>query len=176
MLPDREPVMKPFLDKLILSSRWLLAVFFIGLMAALAVYAVRFVYKLGKFALNVFTNDDNRILIDLLHLLDSALVASLVVMVALASYDSLVSRLGSGDGGTKISWVSNVDPGNLKIKLSTALIAISAIHLLQIVMQVSDYDDRSIIWAVVIHGMFLLGILSLGILDRLTSASKKKEG
>jgi uncharacterized protein (TIGR00645 family) len=175
MLPDREPDMKPFLDKLILSSRWLLAIFFIGLMGALAVYAVRFVYKLGKFAANVFTNDDNRILIDLLHLLDSALVASLVVMVALASYDSLVSRLASGDGGTKISWVSNVDPGNLKIKLSTALIAISAIHLLQIVMQVSDYDDRTIIWAVIIHGMFLLGILCLGILDRLTSASKKKD-
>lgn len=166
--------MKTFLDTLILSSRWLLAVFFIGLMAALAVFALRFAYKLGKFALNVFANDDNRVLIDLLHLLDSALVASLVVMVALASYDSLVSRIG-GDAATRISWVSNVDPGNLKIKLSTALIAISAIHLLQIVMQVSDYDDRSVIWAVVIHGMFLLGILALGILDRLTAASKKKE-
>jgi uncharacterized protein (TIGR00645 family) len=175
MLPDREPDMKPFLDKLVLSSRWLLAVFFIGLMVALAVYAVRFVYKLGKFAMNVFVNDDNRILIDLLHLLDSALVASLVVMVALASYDSLVSRIGDSTA-TKISWVSSVDPGNLKIKLSTALIAISAIHLLQIVMQVSDYDDRSIIWAVVIHGMFLLGILALGVLDRLTAGSKKKEG
>ncbi|MGG5817437.1 YqhA family protein [Falsiroseomonas sp. HW251] len=166
--------MKPFLDTLILSSRWLLAVFFVGLMFALAVYAARFVYKLGKFARDVFASDDNRILIDLLHLLDSALVASLVVMVALASYDSLVSRIG-GDTATRISWVSNVDPGNLKIKLSTALIAISAIHLLQIVMQVSDYDDRSIIWAVTIHGMFLLGILALGILDRLTAGSKKKE-
>jgi uncharacterized protein (TIGR00645 family) len=173
MLHDREPVMKPFLDKLILSSRWLLAVFFFGLMLALAVYAVRFVYKLGKFAMSVLENDDNRILIDLLHLLDSALVASLVVMVALSSYDSLVSRLSNGEE-KNMSWVSNVDPGNLKIKLSTALIAISAIHLLQIVMQVSDYDDRTIIWAVAIHGMFLLGVLALGLLDRLTATSKKE--
>jgi uncharacterized protein (TIGR00645 family) len=165
--------MQAILDKLLLSSRWLLAVFFIGLMLALAAYAVRFVYKLGKFANGIFVNDDNRILIDLLHLLDSALVASLVVMVALASYDSLVSRLAQIEDPKQISWVSNIDPGNLKIKLSTALIAISAIHLLQIVMQVSDYDDRSIIWAVVIHGMFLFGVLSLGILDKLTAGSKK---
>jgi uncharacterized protein (TIGR00645 family) len=165
--------MKPFLDTLILSSRWLLAVFFFGLIAALAIYAARFVYKLAKFAQNVFVNDDNRILIDLLHLLDSALVASLVVMVALSSYDSLVSRLTKVED-KQISWVSTVDPGNLKIKLSTALIAISAIHLLQIVMQVSDYDDRTIIWAVVIHGMFLLGVLALGLLDRLTANSKKE--
>ncbi len=167
--------MKTFLDKLILASRWLLAVFFVGLMFALAVYAARFVYKLGKFAANVLASDDNRILIDLLHLLDSALVASLVVMVALSSYDSLVSRLTKVDE-RQIYWVSTVDPGNLKIKLSTALIAISAIHLLQIVMQVSDYDDRSIIWAVVIHGMFLLGVLALGVLARLTAGTKAAKG
>jgi uncharacterized protein (TIGR00645 family) len=169
MLPDPETDMKATLDKLILTSRWILAVFFVGLMLALAIYAVRFAYKLWKFAANIFVNDDNRILIDLLHLLDSALVASLVVMVALSSYDSLVSRLATDDDPQRKSWITNVDPGNLKVKLSTALIAISAIHLLQIVMQVSDYDDRSIYAAVTIHGLFLLGVLALGLLDKLTT-------
>ena len=70
--------------------------------------------------------------------------------------------------------METVDPGNLKIKLSTALVAISSIHLLQIFMGVPDYDDRSIIWAIAIHCLFLFGVLALGILDRLTATSKKE--
>jgi uncharacterized protein (TIGR00645 family) len=168
--------MNSILDKTILASRWLLAVFYFGLIFGLAVYAVRFVYKLGKFASDVFANSDAQILIDLLHLLDSALVASLVAVVALASYDSLVSRLMPDGAERRIPSMALVDPGNLKIKLATALIAISAIHLLQIVMQVRDYDDRTIFWTIAIHGMFLLGVTVLTPLDWLTAASKRGKG
>ncbi len=164
--------MHVILDKIVLSSRWMLAVFFLGLMAALAVFALRFVYKLGVFALGITTAEDTRTLIDLLHLLDSALVASLVVMVAISSYDSLVSRL-TAEEKEKPSWVAAIDPGNLKIKLATALIAISSIHLLQIFMEVGEYDDRAVVWALAIHGLFLMGALVLGVLDRL---SAKKDG
>jgi uncharacterized protein (TIGR00645 family) len=165
--------MNPFLDKTILASRWLLAVFYFGLIAGLAVYAMRFLYKLGKFALDVVAENDSQMLINLLHLLDSALVASLVVVVALASYNSLVSQLMADEAKPRIPWAALVDPGNLKIKLATALIAISAIHLLQIVMQVRDYDDRTIFWSVAIHGMFLLGVTVLGVLDWLAGAGKR---
>jgi uncharacterized protein (TIGR00645 family) len=165
--------MHEILDKAILASRWLLAVFFVGLAVALAVYAVRFLYKLWKFASTALSAEETRMLIDLLHLLDSALVASLVVMVAISSYDSLVSRLSRGDDAEDASWVATVDPGNLKIKLATALIAISSIHLLQIFMESSSYDDRAVMIGLAIHAMFLAGALVLGVLDRLTAASKK---
>lgn len=168
--------MRTILDKAILSSRWLLAVFFVGLAAALAVFAVRFIYKLWKFATSVLETEDTRHLIELLHLLDSALVASLVVMVAISSYDSLVSRLTQDEAERKRSWVAMIDPGNLKIKLATALIAISSIHLLQIFMEVGEYDDRTVTWAIAIHVMFLLGAIVLGLLDRMTSGPKKENG
>ncbi|WP_237215277.1 YqhA family protein [Falsiroseomonas oryziterrae] len=159
--------MQGFLDKVILSSRWLLAVFFVGLAAALAVYAVRFLYKLWKFAVGVLTTEDTRHLIELLHLLDSALVASLVVMVAISSYDSLVSRLTTDEAERKTSWVATIDPGNLKVKLATALVAISSIHILQIFMELDEYSDRAVTWTVILHGAFLAGVLVLGALDRL---------
>jgi uncharacterized protein (TIGR00645 family) len=159
------------LDKAILASRWVLAVFFFGLALALAAYAVRFVYELWAFVREVLMADDVAMLIALLHLLDAALVASLIWTVVIASYDSLVSRLSAAEKEGKPSWVATVDPGNLKIKLSTALIAISSIHLLQIFMEVSNYDDRSVIWALAIHGTFLVGAVALGLLDRLTSGS-----
>lgn len=161
-----------FLDKVMLASRYLLVVFFVGLAAALVIYAGSFLVKLWKFATSLDTADDTRILIQLLHLLDAALVASLVVMVAISSYDSLVSRLTTDERERKTSWVALIDPGNLKIKLGTALVAISSIHLLQIFMELGQYDDRTVIWAVVIHCVFLLGILVLGLMDRLATARK----
>lgn len=164
--------MHVILDKAILASRWILAVFFVGLGVALAAYAARFVYKLWIFATTVLSADETGMLIALLHLLDAALVASLVMTVVIASYDSLVSRLSEEEKKGKPSWVATVDPGNLKIKLSTALIAISSIHLLQIFMETSNYDDRSILWALAIHGTFLAGAVVLGVLDRLTAGSK----
>jgi uncharacterized protein (TIGR00645 family) len=173
MLQGRRLDMHTFIDKIILSSRWILAVFFVGLTFALAAYALRFAYKLWSFAASILTADETDMLIDLLHLLDAALVASLVVTVAVASYDSLVSRLSEEEREGKPSWVATVDPGNLKIKLSTALIAISSIHLLQIFMEVSNYDDRSVMWGLAIHVAFLFGALVLGTLDRLTATSKK---
>ncbi len=166
--------MQPMLDKTVLASRWLLAVFFLGLAVALAAYAVHFLAKLWKFVTGVFTADETQFLIQLLHLLDSALVASLVVTVAVASYDSLVSRLNKSDESGEASWVATVDPGNLKIKLSAALIAISSIHLLQIFMDVREYEDRAIMWAIGIHTMFLAGALVLGTLDRLAGKAGKK--
>jgi uncharacterized protein (TIGR00645 family) len=159
--------MLTLIDKTILASRWLLAVFFLGLAAALAVYAIRFLFKLWKFAVGVLTTEDTKHLIELLHLLDSALVASLVIMVALSSYDSLVSRLTIDENERKASWVATIDPGNLKVKLATALVAISSIHILQIFMELDQYDDRTVFWALFLHGSFLAGVIVLGLLDKL---------
>ena len=163
--------MLSILDKIMLGSRWLLVAFFLGLAVALAIYALHFVAKLWKFAASALTSSDTQVLIQLLHLLDAALVASLVVMVAIASYDSLVSRLTTDETERKMQWVALVDPGNLKLKLGTALVAISSIHLLQIFMQIGEYSDRDVGWALVIHASFLAGVLVLGLLDKL--AGKK---
>lgn len=160
--------MQVLIDKVVLASRHVLVVFFLGLGVALAIYALGFLAKLWKFAGNALNGAENRQLLDLLHLLDSALVASLVVTVMISSYDSLVSRLDKHQDSEGVSWVANIDPGNLKIKLASALIAISSIHLLQIFMEIGNYDDRSVMWGLAIHGMFVAGAVALGVLDRLT--------
>lgn len=160
--------MQRLIDRIVLASRHVLVVFFLGLGVALVIYALGFLVKLWKFAGNALTGSDNRQLLDLLHLLDAALVASLVVTVMISSYDSLVSRLGKHENAEGVSWVANIDPGNLKIKLASALFAISSIHLLQIFMEVANYDDRSVMWGLAIHGMFVAGAVALGVLDRLT--------
>ncbi len=161
------------LEKSILATRWLLAVFLLGLAVALAMYAVRFGWKLLKLAGQLFEPDDSVFLLGVLHLLDSALVASLIVMVAISSWDSLVSKLADENGATKVAWASKVDASNLKLKLATAIIAISSIHLLQIFMRVETYGDREIIWALALHAMFLAGGFLLAVMDRLATKPGK---
>lgn len=161
------------LDTIMLSTRHLLAVFYFGLLVALACYAVRFLEKVWKFGSTVFEAEDNDLLLGILYLLDSTLVASLVVMVAIASYDSMVSRLDKGAAKEGVDWVAEgVDPGNLKIKLATAIIAISSIHLLQVFLKVQQYSDREIAWGLATHTLFLLGGIALAVMDKLEGTTK----
>jgi uncharacterized protein (TIGR00645 family) len=168
--------MLPILNRTILASRHLLTVFYLGLAVALGLYAIRFVWKLWKYAEGLLGSSDSDSLLGLLYLLDSALVAGLVTMVAISSYDSLVSRLSTDEDAKAMEWVGAVDPSNLKIKLAVAIVAISSIHLLQIFLKVRDYDDREITWSLAIHALFLTGIVALAVMDRLEGYGKKAKG
>lgn len=165
--------MQTLLDRAMIASRYILAVFYLGLAIALAAYAVKFAFKVWKFATTILTEqDDNQILLGMLYLVDSALVASLVAMVAISSYDSLVSRLINEQGKAEIEWVSNLDPGNLKLKVALAIIAISSIHLLQKFMDVDSLDDRTLTWGVIIHMAFVAGALVLAFIDKMQAQTK----
>lgn len=166
--------MLPLLARTILASRYLLAVFFLGLVASLALYAVRFLYKLWKLALEVTTMPEDEFLLAVLHLVDAALVASLVVIVALASFDSLVARLNLGDDEEDLRWVSRTDHSNLKIKVATAIVAISSIHLLQVFLKVETYPEHAVFWQVIIHMVFVVGAVLLGVQDWIGRKAKEK--
>jgi uncharacterized protein (TIGR00645 family) len=123
--------------------------------------------KLWELTTKLWEKTEADLLIDVLHLLDSALVASLVLMVALSSYDSLVDRLQREADQQEMRWVSRTDHGNLKIKVATAMVAISSIHLLQVFLRAEIENETTIFRRVVIHVVFLLGAVLLGVLDRL---------
>jgi uncharacterized protein (TIGR00645 family) len=167
--------MGSLLGKVILTGRYLLAVFVLGLIAALGLYALRFLWKLAKYAGEIFRLEENDALLDLLHLVDSALVASLVIMVALSSYDTLVDKLRHEAKRDGVDWIGSLDTGNLKIKLATSIVAISSIHVLQIFMKIDSFEDRQIMWSLAIHGVFLAGVLALALMDRLEGHVKAPE-
>lgn len=157
--------MLPLLARVILASRYLLAFFFLGLLAALGLYAVRFATKLWKLAQGVTDMAEDDFLIAVLHLVDAALIASLVVIVALASFDSLVARLNRDEADDDLRWVTRTDHSNLKIKVATAIVAISSIHLLQVFLKVETYPEHTVFWQVVIHMVFVVGAVLLGLQD-----------
>ncbi|MCV9962920.1 TIGR00645 family protein [Pararhizobium sp. BT-229] len=158
-------------ERIILSSRWLLVVFYLGLVAALALYGVSFIYKLYKVAIKVFSYDEADMILAMLGLIDAALVASLIVMVMISGYENFVSRFDESDG--EVSFLGKLDSGSLKIKVASSIVAISSIHLLQIFLNTQHYSNQQLMWATIMHIAFVVSALMLGFLEQIMNRLKK---
>lgn len=158
-----------FVEGIILASRWLLVIFYIGLGIALALYAVTFGYKLWAFSLHLFTSEESQSILDMLGLIDAALIASLVVMVIISGYENFVSRF---DQSQEVHWLGEIDVGSLKIKVASTIVAISSIHLLQIFLNVEQYTGEKLMWYTLIHLAFVVSALFLAFIDRVAALTK----
>ncbi|MFM9859380.1 TIGR00645 family protein [Pseudoxanthobacter sp. M-2] len=163
-----------FIERLLMASRWVLVVFYLGLAAALVVYAVSFLAKFVKIAGSVFVLGDADMILAMLALIDAALVASLIVMVMLAGYENFVSRIDQAAANAEISWLGKLDAGSLKIKVASSIVAISSIHLLQVFLNLQNFSSMQLLWATLIHLTFVVSALILAILDRIVSYGKDK--
>jgi uncharacterized protein (TIGR00645 family) len=150
-------------EQIILASRWLLVVFYLGLALALGVYALTFAKKLFEFLSNAFVIDDADAILKMLGLIDAGLVASLVVMVIISGYENFVSRF---DENAEVHWLGTIDAGSLKIKVASTIVAISSIHLLQIFLNAAQYDNMKLMWFTIMHLAFVVSALFLAYIDR----------
>ncbi|NML72914.1 TIGR00645 family protein [Rhizobium sp. S-51] len=157
-------------ERIILSSRWILVAFYLGLVAALAVYAVSFGYKFLKVAGNVFNYGEAEMILAMLGLIDAALVASLIVMVMISGYENFVSRFDEADD--EVSFLGKLDAGSLKIKVASSIVAISSIHLLQVFLNVNQFTDGKIMWLTLMHLAFVVSAVMLGFLEKLMAKPK----
>ncbi|MGY5775755.1 TIGR00645 family protein [Rhizobium sp. LEGMi135b] len=162
-------------ERIILSSRWLLVIFYLGLAASLAVYAVSFTYKFYKVAIGVFAYDEADMILAILGLIDAALVASLIVMVMISGYENFVSRFDEAENGSEVSFIGKLDSGSLKIKVASSIVAISSIHLLQIFLNATQYDNAKLMWFTIIHLAFVVSALLLGLLEKIMAKAKAKD-
>lgn len=159
-----------FVESVILASRWLLVIFYLGLALALLVYAVTFGVKLWDFTSKVFVLDEADSILKMLGLIDAALVASLVVMVIISGYENFVSRF---DNEGSVHWLGEIDAGSLKIKVASTIVAISSIHLLQIFLDTERYTGDTLMWYTIIHLAFVVSALFLAYIDRVSALTKQ---
>ena len=161
-------------ESVILASRWLLVVFYLGLALALGLYAIAFARKLYDFTIKVMVVDETDAILKMLALIDAALVASLVVMVIISGYENFVSRFDNAD--SEVSFLGKIDAGSLKIKVASTIVAISSIHLLQVFLNVASYTESRIMWLTIMHMAFVFSALFLAYIDRVMSMTKKEKG
>lgn len=161
-------------ESIILSARWVLVVFYLGLAFALVLYAVSFSRKLWDYFSKVMVVDETDAILKILSLIDASLVASLVVMVMISGYENFVSRFDKAEGeSSELAWLGKIDASSLKIKVASTIVAISSIHLLQVFLNANQYTDTKIMWMTIVHMAFVVSALLLAYIDKVIVSTKK---
>ena len=183
------------LPNLIFASRWLQLPLYLGLIVAQAVYVVHFLVELTHLVEAAFGNqtalqalinsigykpeapitslNETVIMLVVLALIDVVMISNLLIMVIVGGYETFVSRLDLEGHRDQPEWLSHVNASVLKVKLATAIIGISSIHLLKTFINADNYTDRVLIAQTVIHITFLLSALAIAATDRMMSPSQK---
>ncbi|MFM2187645.1 MAG: hypothetical protein RIR43_2217 [Pseudomonadota bacterium] len=104
-----------------------------------------------------------------LGLIDVVMISNLLIMVIVGGYETFVSRMNLEGHPDQPEWLSHVNASVLKVKLATAIIGISSIHLLKTFINADNYTEKVLLWQTVIHLTFLLSALAIAYADRLMS-------
>ena len=107
----------------------------------------------------------NEILLQTLEDVDIVMIANLVKMIITGSYNSFVSKEHSES-------TEKVSSGLLKVKMSTSIMGVSAIHLLKSFIEAPTLDWDTIWKQIAIHSIFIVGAIVLAVIDYLHTKSE----
>jgi uncharacterized protein (TIGR00645 family) len=164
-----------FVERIIFASRWLQVPLYLGLVAVLALLAVKFYIELIHHIAIVWSVEESDLILNVLTLVDLVMVANLLIMVIISGYENFVSRIDIAGFTDKLSWFGKLDAGSLKIKLASSIVAISAIHLLKAFLDATQMPTEKLIMLVVMHLTFVASALMLAYLDKML-VNKGTEG
>lgn len=177
------------LPRLIFASRWLQLPLYIGLILAQAVYVWQFWTELVHLIEALFGNshalellvkstgykadavptalNETILMLVVLGLIDVVMISNLLIMVIVGGYETFVSRMDLEGHPDQPEWLSHVNASVLKVKLATAIIGISSIHLLRTFINADNYQQQTLMWQTLIHVAFLLSAMAIAVTDRL---------
>jgi uncharacterized protein (TIGR00645 family) len=190
------------LPRLIFMSRWLQLPLYLGLILAQGVYVYHFWVELVHLieaamgsqsalraimeAVAVPSGDmsaavpakltETTIMLVVLGLIDVVMISNLLIMVIVGGYETFVSRMNLEGHPDQPEWLSHVNASVLKVKLATAIIGISSIHLLRTFINANAYDTKTLVAQTVIHVTFLLSALAIAMVDRVLNSTAAASG
>ena len=109
--------MERAIESLLLKARWVLLPLYVALLVALLAAYGLVGRELWHMAATVGSITETELVLALLSILDLVLIANLVVMVAISSYESFVSRIETGAGEDRPEWLGKMDSSNVKLKV-----------------------------------------------------------
>ena len=179
----------PPLPRFIFMSRWLQLPLYLGLILAQCVYVFQFWLELWNLigaalgnqtslqhildavaiegALKPTRLSESIIMLVVLGLIDVVMISNLLIMVIVGGYETFVSRMNLETHPDQPEWLSHVNASVLKVKLATAIIGISSIHLLKTFINASAYDVKTLLAQTGIHVVFLFSALAIAYSDRI---------
>ncbi len=164
------------LPRWIFMSRWLQAPLYIGLIIAQGVYVWQFWLELIHLITMMGAKEitETALMLIVLGLIDVVMISNLLVMVIVGGWETFVSRLDLQDHPDQPEWLSHVNAGVLKVKLATAIIGISSIHLLKTFINAASYDEKTLLWQTMIHVTFVLSALAIAYTEKIIAAAHQK--
>jgi uncharacterized protein (TIGR00645 family) len=198
---DDRSKMRPLkpLPNFIFMSRWLQLPLYLGLIVAQGIYVWLFWQELYYLVLAAFGNtgalthildavsiaaegvarptklNETVIMLVVLGLIDVVMISNLLIMVIVGGYETFVSRMNLQGHPDQPEWLSTVNASVLKVKLATAIIGISSIHLLKTFINADLYSEKALIAQTAIHITFLLSAMAIAASDRLMPHAKTDE-
>ncbi len=194
--PDPSRTRMHPLSSLIFASRWLQLPLYLGLILAQCVYVFHFWVELVHLIEAAFGNqaalqqlvtsigykaeagwvpklNEVVIMLVVLGLIDVVMISNLLIMVIVGGYETFVSRLNLEGHPDQPEWLSHVNASVLKVKLATAIIGISSIHLLKTFINADAYDEKTLLWQTLIHVAFLASAMAIAATDRILGGAAK---
>jgi uncharacterized protein (TIGR00645 family) len=114
------------------------------------------------------------IMLAVLALIDVVMISNLLIMVIVGGYETFVSRMNLEGHPDEPEWLSHVNASVLKVKLGTAIIGISSIHLLKTFINAGNYSEKVLMWQTIIHIAFLLSAIAIALTDRLLNSAHEQ--
>ncbi len=168
---------------IIFASRWLQVPLYLGLIVAQAVYVVLFLQELTHLVPILWDPDalvstastlgvkavskEIVVMLVVLSLIDVVMISNLLIMVIIGGYETFVSRLDLEGHPDQPEWLSHVNANILKVKLATAIIGISSIHLLKTFISADSMSDKALLWQTIIHVTFIASAVAIAWIDRI---------
>jgi uncharacterized protein (TIGR00645 family) len=192
--PNRRTAPLRPLPNLIFMSRWLQLPLYLGLILAQAVYVYHFWVELVHLIHAAFGSQsalqavyaavgvsgdaaqgthltETTIMLVVLGLIDVVMISNLLIMVIVGGYETFVSRMGLEGHRDEPEWLSHVNASVLKVKLGTAIIGISSIHLLKSFISAANMKPEVLMWQTIIHIAFLLSAIAIAYTDKLLNSA-----
>jgi uncharacterized protein (TIGR00645 family) len=186
------------IPSILFFSRWLQVPLYLGLIVAQGVYVWYFMVELAHLVEAAFGSKDalelilknvtppgaetvnappeTVVMLVVLGLIDVVMISNLLIMVIVGGYETFVSRMRLEGHPDQPEWLSHVNASVLKVKLATAIIGISSIHLLKTFINASSYDTKVLIAQTGIHITFLLSAIAVAAVDRILPQPRPHAG
>ncbi|WP_151636711.1 TIGR00645 family protein [Noviherbaspirillum aerium] len=181
------------LPNLIFMSRWLQLPLYLGLILAQGVYVFHFWVELVDLIGAALGNqaalehilqavaikgaeqptklNETTIMLVVLGLIDVVMISNLLIMVIVGGYETFVSRMNLESHPDQPEWLSHVNASVLKVKLATAIIGISSIHLLKTFINAGAYDAKTLMAQTGIHLAFLVSAMAIAYCDKIMAST-----
>src|SRR5450830_291131 len=171
-------MLENLLEKLIFSSRWILAPMYLGLVGGLLFMLVKFGQEFLHILTHIIDTPERDVVLSILALVDITLVANLLIMVIFSGYENFVSKIDVAQHVDRPDWMGKVDYSGLKMKLIGSIVAISAIDLLKAFMHQSDIgtsalSNTQLAWMVGIHFTLIISGVLFALMDKISESVEK---